>query len=82
VPCFHLENAAQASTLGIGTEHVKAFFRRAKCGFSRGERAEHASILTVVVPIEAVDGQSVIFSIQARETASDRPFFCSVDVCG
>jgi len=78
----NLENAAQASTLGIGTEHVKAFFRRAKCGFSRGERAGHASILTVVVPLEAVDGQSVIFSIRPRETASDRRFFRNVDVCG
>src|SRR5215468_5871701 len=49
VSCCYLENAAQASTLGIGTEHVKAFFRRARCGFSRVDRTGHASMLPVVL---------------------------------
>jgi hypothetical protein len=79
---FSLDNAAQASTLGIGTDHVKAFFRRARCGFPRSPRVGHASNLTVRIPVEAVDGQSVIFSIHARETASERAFFRDVDACG
>jgi hypothetical protein len=72
----------QASTLGIGREHVKAFFRRAKCGFSRGCVIEYASILTLCIAVEAVDGQSVIFSVRPRETASERAFLGHVDVCG
>jgi hypothetical protein len=42
----------------------------------------HASILTLFVLVEAVDGRSVIYSIRARGTASDRAFFHGVDVCG
>src|SRR5215470_1887543 len=79
---LYVERLAQASTLGIGREHVKAFFRREKCGFSRARVVGHASILTRCIAVGAVDGQSVIFSIRPRETASERAFFRDVDVCG
>jgi hypothetical protein len=79
---FYFDNAMEGSTLGIAADHVKAFFRRARCGFSHRRPAGHASILTRCIPVEAVDGQSVIFSIPARETASSRAFFRDVDACG
>src|SRR5712691_11890176 len=81
-PVFSLESGAQRTTLGTRANHVKASFRRARCGFSRSRRAGHALLLSVFEPLEAVDGWSVIYSIHDCRTASDRAFFRGVDVCG
>src|SRR6266436_5859452 len=81
-PDFSLESGAQRTTLGMRANHVKASFRRARCGFSRSWSAGHALLLSVFEPLEAVDGWSVIYSIHDCRTASDRAFFRGVDVCG
>jgi hypothetical protein len=48
----------------------------------RGLDAERASMLALLIGIEAVDGRNVTFSGSARRTASGRPIFAAVEACG